>query len=231
MLAQSDAMARMLAASLADSTDVETIVDRLVSFAAHSLGTGYGGITLLKAHGAFETVGATDPLVVQADQLQYGFGEGPCVEASTQSRGFISSDLAIDPRWPRWGPAVSELGFHRVISAEMHARGRRIGAINLYGDARAQFTTEDLDTAQLFAYQGSLALSFARSEQGLKQAIDSRTVIGQAQGILMERYDIGAEQAFALLRRISQHRNIRLRTIAEGIATKQLTADVADVAQ
>ena len=218
----------LLARALAESTNVDEVVNQLVRFAVQSLRTDFGGITLINPGKRFETVGATHPTVLQADALQYELGEGPCVDASLRSKSLSSSDLASDPRWPRWGPMASELGFRSVISAELNARGRRIGAINLYGDATTEFTAEDLETAQLFAYQGSLALSYARSEEGLRQAVDSRTLIGQAQGVLMERFGIGAEQAFAVLRRFSQENGTKLRDIATHVIEERELPTITD---
>ena len=91
--------------------------------------------------------------------------------------------------------------------------GRRIGALNLYGTAEANFSPEDIALAALFARQGALALGYARSEEGLREALETRTVIGQAQGVLMERFEIDADRAFATLRRDSQHHIIKLKVL------------------
>jgi GAF domain-containing protein len=79
-----------------------------------------------------------------------------------------------DERWPRWGPAASELGFHSVISAEIHGRGQRVGALNLYGVEETQFDLEDVDLARLFAAQAAVALANMRNEQGLIEGVDRR---------------------------------------------------------
>src|SRR5687768_17958596 len=92
-----------LVSALADVTESEEAVDKIVAVAVETVGTAFGGITLIHDHGKrFETVGSTDPAVVVADKLQYSLGEGPCVEASLTSKSFASSDLATDSRWPVW---------------------------------------------------------------------------------------------------------------------------------
>jgi GAF domain-containing protein len=207
-----------LADSLADVEGVTETIDQIVRFAVETIGTAFGGITLMKSRGQnFTTVGATHDSVIEADHLQYQLGEGPCVEATLDSKLVMSAHLATDERWPSWGPRASALGFNSVLSAELHARGQRIGALNLYGVGESSFTREDIVLAALFARQGALALGYARSEEGLREALETRTVIGQAQGLLMERFDIDADRAFATLQRYSQHNNVKLKVLCRNL--------------
>ena len=216
-----------LVSALADVTESEEAVDKVVAVAVETVGTEFGGITLIHDQGRrFETVGSTDPSVNAADQLQYELREGPCVEASLGSTSFASSDLASDPRWPTWGPQVSELGFRSVLSTEIHGRGRQIGALNLYGATETTFDDQDIETAALFAHQASLILGFVLHEADLLQAMETRSIVGQAQGILMQRFKIGSATAFALLRRYSMDTNTRVRDLAEYvIETRDLPGD------
>ena len=212
-----------LAVELSEATTVDQTADQIVAFAMRTLGTDYAGITMLRGRGRFETVGPSSPVIVEADRLQYDLREGPCVVAATTSRSVMSADLARDPRWPTWGPAAVRLGFRSILSAELHAGGRRIGAINLYGASTRQFTQQDVDVATLFASHAAAALAAMRLREGLQNALDTRTTIGQAQGILMERFDVDADRAFAILRRHSQDGNLRLTQVASQlIETMQL---------
>jgi GAF domain-containing protein len=216
-----------LVSALADVTEAEEAIDKLVAVAVETVGTSFGGITLIHDHGKrFETVGSTAPSVTHADRLQYELREGPCVDASLTSRSFSSSNLADDPRWPTWGPQVSALGFHSVLSSEIHGRGRRIGALNLYGATETAFDDQDFETAQMFAHQAALVLGYVLHESELMHALETRTVIGQAQGILMQRFQISSATAFALLRRHSMTTNTRVRDLADYIIeTRDLPAD------
>lgn len=223
-----------LAESLADVEGVTETIDQIVSFAVEAIDTTYGGITLVKSGGrAYSTVGATHQSVIEADRIQYELRQGPCVDAAQDSKIVVSSYLATDERWPEWGPKASALGFNSVLSAELHARGRRIGALNLYGTSEATFSPEDIALAALFARQGALALGYARSEEGLREALETRTVIGQAQGLLMERFEIDPDRAFATLRRYSQHHNIKLKALCRQLVeTRALPAqDASNVMQ
>jgi len=219
-----EAFAR-LAHELSRLSTVDQTAAQIVAFGMETVGTQFAGITMIRGRGRFETVGPSAPVVTRADHRQYELREGPCVDASTTSRTVMSADLASDARWPRWGPAAVQLGFRSILSAELHAGGERIGALNLYGSRTRQFTDEDVDVAQLFASHAAAALAAVRLREGLQNALYSRTVIGQAQGILMERFDVDADRAFAVLRRYSQDENIKLTDVARRlVATTELPA-------
>ncbi len=231
MAVDNSAIFASLADALADVEGVAQTIEQIVSFAVESLDTVYGGFTLVKSRNKdFETHGATHATVVDADQLQYELREGPCVDAAIDGSIVVSSLLATDDRWPNWGPKVAEMGFHSVLSAALHTRGRRIGALNFYAENESAFDREDMELAALFARQGALALGYAQSEEGLRLALETRTVIAQAQGLLMERFGIDADRAFSTLRRYSQHHNIRLKEICRLLVeTRALPVDVPAV--
>ena len=125
---------------------------------------------------------------------------------------------------------VLDLDVVRVIRSSdrsaVASRGRRIGALNLYGDTDTTFDREAIDTAQMFAHQASLILGFVLHESELLHAMEIRSIVGQAQGILMQRFKIGSATAFALLRRYSMDTNTRVRDLAEYvIETRDLPAE------
>src|SRR5262249_55448563 len=111
--------------------DVPQTVTQIISFARDTVGTAHAGITLNQRQGRFASVGVTDPVVEEADRMQYELREGPCVEAAEQAPVVLSPEVSRDPRWPRWGPAARDLGLLSVLSAQLRARGRRIGGLNL----------------------------------------------------------------------------------------------------
>lgn len=212
-----------LAVELSESKTVDQTAAQIVAFAMQSVGTQFAGIAMVGRGRESETVGPSAPAVVEADALQYQLGQGPCVDASAQSHVITSDDLGTDPRWPQWGSAAVALGFRSVLSAELHAGGRRIGALNLYGSQIRQFSAQDADTATLFAQHAAAALAAVTLQEGLRNALDTRTLIGQAQGILMERFDVEADRAFSILRRYSQAKNVKLTAVAQDlVATSEL---------
>jgi GAF domain-containing protein len=212
-----------LMGSLVESMSVADTIEQITSFAAETFGTPFVGSTLIRRRGRrFETAGPTAPVVREADELQAELHEGPCVDAATQSRTLVSNDLATDPRWPTWGPRVAGLGLRSVLSAEIHSGDERIGALNVYGSGPRTFTAEDMQVARLLAAQAGVALRVSEKVEGLMTALDSRTVIGQAQGILMNQFRLPEDRAFAVLKRLSQDRNTRLVTIARQIVDGEL---------
>ena len=138
-------------------------------------------------------------------------------------------DTASDPRWPVWGPAVAQLGLHSVLSIHLFTDRRVLGALNLYYESKADFSDDEVEVAKVVAAHASVALAKLRSERDLWRAIDSRHLIGQAQGILMERFKLSPEKSFAVLRRYSQHHNIKLHEVAgELVKTGRLPGDKSE---
>ncbi|KQY55649.1 hypothetical protein ASD11_14130 [Aeromicrobium sp. Root495] len=202
------------ASALTDAQDFDDTADHLIRYAVDSLGASFGGITLIHTKGRLETTGATDPMVEKVDLAQYELGEGPCVDAATDLRSSVSGSVGHDGRWPRWGPAAEALGVRSVLSADMHGRDRRIGALNLYSTSEDVFMRESVEIAKVLADQSAAVMAAMRAEEGMRAALETRTVIGQAQGMLMERFGLDASQAFSVLRRFSQDNNIRLVDVA-----------------
>nr|WP_243866995.1 GAF and ANTAR domain-containing protein [Actinophytocola oryzae] len=187
-------------------------------------------VTLRSPDGTFHTPVETDAIATELDQLQYEFGEGACVEAARPDGPAmaVSTDLAADPRWRRFGPAAAERGFRSLLSTALLPDAvppRLSGALNVYSRRLTAFTNRDRDVLLLFATHASLAVAMTeavtRSElelQHLRHAVASRDVIGQAKGILMARRNLSAAEAFDVLRRTSQDNNVKLRELAETLA-------------
>jgi ANTAR domain/GAF domain len=175
---------------------------------------------LLEVDGAVITAAASSALVDVVDRLQIEAGEGPCLDASTSKSTFYAADLIDDQRWPIFGPSAVAAGIRSVLAYSLSAD--RPGALNLYAALPAAFGATDRAQGLLFATLARLALDSAEeraSEEkrsgNLTEALRTRELIGQAQGILMERERITGEQAFDVLRRASQHMNIKLREVAQ----------------
>lgn len=182
----------------------------------------YAGV-LLYVDGQIEPVASTDPLVAKVDQLQVEVGEGPCLDTLLGSAPYtFSSDLDVDPSFPIFGPRAADLGVRSAIGLRL-LTDRRLGALNLYSPTAGSFGVADRAKAVILASHCSTAIDAAliRAEEeqtnrdDLHAALASRAVIGQAQGILMERERITADDAFDVLRRASQELNVKLREIAQ----------------
>ena len=225
MSPESDALefAKLAEALQAAPTPAAT-AQEIVEFVRGQLDANHAGLTLIRARRRLETVAATGALVEHADRLQYELDEGPCRDSSWHRETLLSSDLASDRRWPEWATKVSSLGVASVLAVELTTvDDRRIGSINLYWTHPRNFSTDDVAFANIFARHAALALSMSMNEATLNTALDTRKLIGQAQGLLMERYHLDEARAFEVLRRYSQDHNIKLRRVAEHlIATRRL---------
>jgi GAF domain-containing protein len=234
MYPESDALefAKLAEALHAAPTPAAT-AQEIVEYVREQLDADHAGLTLIRSGGRLDTVAATDALVARVERLEYELGEGPCRDSSWHRETLLSSDLLDDSRWPRWATKVSELGITSALAVELTAvDDRRIGAINVYWRSRREFSADDVAFANIFARHAALALSESMNEAGLNTALDTRKLIGQAQGILMERYALDEARAFEVLRRYSQNHNVKLRRVAEHlIATRRLPSSgrIADV--
>jgi hypothetical protein len=173
----------------------------------------YASITLLHQDDRLETVAPTDELLLPVDAAQYELREGPCYMAAENSVHVISPDLATDQRFPRYADVALAAGIRAQAGLRLFDAPKANGALNLYSHTVGAF--ESLHA--LFAHQSATAIEYAREIQNLEEAVRTRTTIGQAVGIVMERYKLPEQRAFAFLTRLSQTSNTKLRRIAEEI--------------
>jgi GAF domain-containing protein len=215
-------LARM-ALVLHEQPDIEQTAERFLEYVLGRIPTGHASVVLMHRGGRLESAAATDARVEEADRVQMETGEGPSFSAIQDEKSVVSDDLVADVRWPRWSAGTASVGLRSVLSVRLRTPASTVGALNVYAAAPDRFTAADDTVAQLFADHAAVAVANARSETTLWQAIEARKLIGQAQGILMERFDLTDEQAFAVLRRYSQDRNVKLRDVAARlIATRKL---------
>jgi hypothetical protein len=165
----------------------------------------------------------TDPLVLEVDAAQHRTDEGPCIDAIVNRQMIYAEELSTDRRWPEFSPQAVNAGIRSVLSLPLSPDPQE-GAMNLYARYPAAFGAVDRAKATILASLASLALSVAQSHEdeerryeNLNAALATRETIGEALGILMERERITADQAFDILRRASQHFNIKLRDVAQNL--------------
>ena len=197
------------------STSVADTLGIVVNLARRTFGADGAGVLLAVDAGAVSTA-ATGAEARQADLLQVEHHQGPGFHAIQQRQPVISPELRFDSRWRFWAPQAADLGFRSVFSLAL-VDSEPLGAVTLYSRRPAFFRTDSLARGLGFAQQASVAITVAVEREQLIRAADARGVVGQAQGILMEQYDIDADQAFALIKRSSAALNQKLRLIAERI--------------
>jgi ANTAR domain-containing protein/GAF domain-containing protein len=207
-----------MAPDLFAPTSLAGTLDTLVGLARRSFGCDGAGVVLTATAGGSAATAASAADVARAEALQVEHHQGPGLDAITAQQPVVSPELRFDSRWRFWAPQAADLGFRSVLSLVL-VDGDPFGAVTLYSRRPSFFFIESRDPGLRFAQQASVAIAVAVEREHLLRARDSRGIVGQAQGILMERYDITAEQAFAVLRRYSSHLNQKLRLIAERIVS------------
>ena len=211
----------------------ETLVN-VVELAVSTIeGCDYAGLFLIDS-GVITAPVHTDPLVVEVDALQQQTNEGPCVDAIAHRLIFYAHDLDEDERWHHFAPQATRAGVRSVLALPLSS-GTQLGALNLYARYPSAFGVVDRAKAAILASLSGLALSVAHSHEdeerraaNLQNALSSRETIGEAMGILMERERITADQAFDVLRRASQHLNLKLREVAQNLIDTGEDPDTGD---
>jgi GAF domain-containing protein len=170
-------------------------------------------------------VAASSDIARHADQLQYDLEEGPCLEAAKTGEPRLSNRLDDSQDWPHWGPRAAEVGVHALLGIELATDDELLGALNLYSARPEAFTRDDIDVAEVYATHATNALTAARLSSGLRTALHTRHMIGVAQGILMQLYELSMDQSFELLRRYSSHTNTKLGDVAEYVVRNRSLPD------
>lgn len=229
ILDQFESLTRALVGATTVADALQHIVDTAGLVVA---GADLVSVTVRAPDGTFYTPARTAPVASELDQVQYRAGDGPCLDAaSPDGPGYVASDdLSTETRWPEFSAAASGHGYGAIISTELVPAAKPMalsGALNIYSREPHGLSRTDRHTALLFATHGALALAHAHASEladlqraQLRQAIDTRDVIGQAKGILMNRQGITADEAFELLRRTSQDLNMKLVDVARALAAR-----------
>ncbi|MBL1086981.1 GAF and ANTAR domain-containing protein [Streptomyces actinomycinicus] len=214
---QMAAMARVL---LAQSSVEETL--RNITSSATELVDGCDAAGILVLHGkSVETLAPTSQLVIDSDQLQERLGEGPCFDSAhtrTGDRVFRIRDFRQEqPRWPAYAPQARKLGVGSMMGILLFTEDDDLGALNFYSRRAGAFTETSETAGWLLASHAAVAFSSARTHAQMQQAVATRHTIGEAMGILMASHRLTEEQAFTVLRRYSQEKNIKLREVARQV--------------
>jgi GAF domain-containing protein len=210
-------MAELARASAAPRSVDDVLSD--VTAAAKELipGTDTAGVLLIGKGGKFDSVAGTSDLPHLLDELQMKFNEGPCVEAALDELIVRTEDFRSEERWPKYSAAVVEIGVLSGLSFKLYTAERTAGALNLFAFEPNAFDAEDETTGVVLAAHAAAAILASRHGEQLESALTTRDRIGQAKGIIMERFGVDDVQAFEMLRRLSQDSNTRLIDIAQRV--------------
>lgn len=215
---------RRMAAIPASNDVVDGALRLVVALAAATVGGADGVSVSLERHGQLMTVASSDQTILQMDHDQYATGQGPCVAAATEGHWFHVESLADETRWPEFVPRAIKEGIHSILSTPLLAASRPVGALNIYSNSNRAFGPSEQELAALFATQASRIIEDAGINLPTKEvaaqldlALRTRELIAQAQGVLMSRDHISADDAAAHLRRTARAADLPLRQVAARI--------------
>jgi GAF domain-containing protein len=191
--------------------------ERLIELAVRVIHScDHAGISVINRQ-KIRTVAASDNLVATGDQRQFLLSEGPCLD-SVRHDTLRAPRLSNDLRWPVWAPwASQQLGVNSMLCLHLFTSDQSYGALTLYSDRQSGFDDHDLAYGRALATHAAVTMAGDLNLQALSTTLRSRTVIGQAQGILMERLDISADEALAMLREESQNNDAIISVLAEDL--------------
>ncbi|BBX67559.1 hypothetical protein MPSYJ_10200 [Mycolicibacterium psychrotolerans] len=207
-----------LARAAAMPRDAEEVFSEVTSAAVELIpGVDTAGILLITKGGRFESHAGTTDLPHELDELQHTLQEGPCMDAALDDPVVRTDDFRVESRWPAYSAEVVELGVLSGLSFRLYTHERTTGALNLFGFAPTVWDNDGQLTGTVLAAHAAAAISAHRHAGQLTSALLSRDRIGQAKGIIMERFDVDDVQAFDMMRRLSQESNTRLVDIARRV--------------
>ena len=200
--------------------DLEQTLEQIVAAAVVTVpGVDAGSISMTE-HGRIETRHPTSESIRKLDEKQSELNEGPCITAiedPPETGTVLARDLAgpDGERWPRFAPYAVEAGYRSLMSTQLSINGGIRAALNLYSAAPDTYDEEVQTLAGLFGIQAAMLLYGANTATHLQRAVDSRDLIGQAKGMLRERFKVDDEGAFQMLVKSSQETNMKLTAVAQ----------------
>ncbi len=208
-------------------TDSDTVVAELAEHAAAEIpGAQYAGITLTRNAKHIDTPAATHYWPVLLDKIQQRHLEGPCLTAAWDEKTVHVPDMEAEDRFPDYRrDALAETPIRSIMAFQLFIAGESLGALNIYAEEPQAFSAEARTLGLIFAAHSSVAWNSARRDEQFQRALSSRDVIGQAKGMIMERYRVDAVQAFEVLRKLSQDSNVPLLQIASELVENRSNGD------
>jgi transcriptional regulator with GAF, ATPase, and Fis domain len=207
-MSDTDSAAESMEAALVGALDIVPHAER-------------AAISMVRRGEKVETIAATDDLVRRGDQLQYELGDGPCLQSIWQMETVQSDDLTLEERWPVWSRrAADELGIRSMLCLQLFVTQDTLGCLNIYSEHVNAFDEHDRVTALALAAHIAVALSSAHDIQDLESVTINRVLIAQAQGMLMQRYEMDSTGAFTVLKRVSQQQDRRLHEVARELVDR-----------
>lgn len=210
-----------------DSDDVEEFLTKLVKVAGRALSAEDDevlcGVTLLRAR-TKTTVASNGPDAQKMDEVQYEYNDGPCLRAARQGTPHYVADFDTEERFPEYSRAISGHGIKSALGVPIPLDGDATAALNFYSPLPHAFTDGAIEAAERFAEEVSASLRLAvriarltESSADMRAAMESRTTIDLAVGVIMGQNRCSQDAAMSILKAASSARNIKLRDVAASV--------------
>jgi|SRR6186713_398148 GAF domain-containing protein len=198
--------------------DVDNVLVDVTAAAKELIpGVDIAGVLLVGKGGTHQTLAPTSDVMFKLDELQMTTGEGPCLQAALDEIVIRTDDFRNEPRFPNYAPKVVELGLLSALSLKLYTADRTAGALNLFGYEPRPWNSEAETIGMVLAAHAASAILASRESEQLQSALSTRDRIGQAKGIIMERFKIDDVRAFEMLRKLSQDTNTKLVDVAHRV--------------
>jgi len=206
------------ARAMAEESDSDHTLDRAVQTAIELVeNADLAGLSVFTP-GGVETPAANHEDLRSIDRLQHELGEGPCVRELRETDVIRIGNVSTDARWSHWGPLISEkFDIRSSLSFHLFTDGAQLAAMTLYAKKPDSFDHADVVNGLAVAAQAAVTLAATAHHDQLHQAMRSRQVIGEAVGMLRERFGMSSDRAFDVLKRLSSQQNVKLFVVAQHI--------------
>lgn len=196
----------------------------LVAAAAlHLPGVRHASIMVVGRAGVAHSVASTDSHVLFLDRIQQRLGEGPGLDAASDGQVHRVDDLASEARWRRYSrEALTNTPIRSIMALPLFTPGFPTCALTLCADRPDVFGADGQTMGMAFVADAGATVGTWLRERRFRRALTNRDVIGQAKGILMERFDIDSVAAFSLLAELAKNRGQSVSAIARALVRRKL---------
>ena len=206
---------------------LDEVLGRVAEVARRTLPVPVEVSVTLVRDGAGYTAAYSGDMAREADEWQYAQGRGPCLDASVSGDVFSVPDLTVEDRWPDWASRARAAGVGSSLSIGLPIHEAVSGALNVYATTAHAFDEEAIAVAESFAAYAAVAVANAHLYDNtatlarqMQEAMASRAVIEQAKGIIIAERRCTPAEAFAILAKVSQDANRKVRDVAEALVKK-----------
>jgi ANTAR domain-containing protein/GAF domain-containing protein len=206
-----------------EDADVDAVLAELTHSAVRSMpGAQYAGITIASRDHKVRTASATDRYPVLLDEIQQLYGAGPSLSAARKQHVIRIDDVTREDRWPAYcRQVIEETPIRSIMSFQLFDEHHSSGALNFYAEQLNAFDDDAAELGLILATHTALVWNMVRRDEAFRRALASRDIIGQAKGMIMERFDVDATHAFELLKRLSQNSNTQLAVVARRLVESE----------